>query len=302
MAKNGPAEPYEFTHHTFMGLPPEQSGYESSRFVVISMPYDGTTSYMAGTRFGPRAIIAASQQVETYDHETGIDACRALGIHTFPEFATSADGPDRMLEQAERLIDGCLEDGKFPVILGGEHTVTLAPVRSCYKRFNDISVLQFDAHLDLRPEYQDSFTSHACVMRRIMELGPRVLNVGARAWAEHEHEIADQGIERFFTMPRIRRTAHWHERVIENLTDNVYITIDLDGLDPGIMPAVGTPEPGGLTWWDTIDLLDRVIADRNVVGCDVVELRPIGGLTFPEFTAARLAYRMISHLGKKFVT
>lgn len=274
----------------FLGLDRKLSEYESSKAAVLPIPYDGTVSYGAGTRNGPEAIIAASAQVETYDHDFKIEPCR-IGIATLEGIGPEASGPETMMDAIEKVAERILGDGKFLLSLGGEHSVSYPLVKAHKEKFPDISVLHIDAHSDLRDTYQGSRYSHACVMSRISELCDFV-SIGVRSFCDSESE------RRALQNGRIISSNDYDKNSISNilsmLSSDVYITFDLDGLDPSVMPAVGTPEPGGFLWNEVIVLLMAVGREKRIVGADVVELAPIPGLIYPDFTAARLAYKLIS--------
>ncbi len=281
----------DFYPWNFLGLSEDLSDYGSSKVVVLPIPYDATVSYGDGARNGPRAIISASRQVETYDNDFGIEPCQ-VGIATTGELEREASGPEAMMIKIEKAASEIIDDGKFLLSLGGEHSIT-SPLVKVYKgKFPDLSVLQIDAHTDLREEYQGSRYSHACVMSRVGEICEFV-SVGIRGFCNSENE------QKAIRDGRIIESRVFHKNpdvvslILSLLTDRVYITFDLDGFDPSVMPAVGTPEPGGLLWDEAIELIMAVGRSKNIVGCDVVELAPIPGMIYPDFTAARLAYKLI---------
>ncbi|OGC95082.1 MAG: agmatinase [candidate division Zixibacteria bacterium RBG_16_53_22] len=277
----------------FLALEDTLSNYETAKAVILPIPYESTVSYGAGTRNGPQAIIAASRQVETYDQEFGAAPCN-MGIATLGELEQVASGPDAMMKQIEEAAAGILADGKFLMTLGGEHSISPPLVRAHKALYPNLSVLQFDAHTDLRPEYQGSKYSHACAMSRIWETCGFV-GVGVRNFCGSENE------NRALLEGRLIQAVDFHKNVdivpniLSLLADDVYITFDLDGLDPSVIPAVGTPEPGGLFWDETMDLIRKVSRQRRIVGADVVELAPIPGMTYPDFAAARLAYKIMTY-------
>lgn len=277
--------------HNFLGLTNEESAYESARVVIVPVPYDATTSYKSGTKDGPAAIIAASREIESTDREAGRDLAE-LGIHTCDEIEAEADGPATMVRKVEQQIAAHLEAGKYCVMLGGEHSLTSGAVRAHKQKHSDLSVLQIDAHADMRDSYQGSKFSHASVMRRVREVCPAV-SVGIRsASTACLTAITNENLPVFWARDCCGR-SDWHESAIEQLSEHVYLTFDLDGFDPSIMPSVGTPEPGGLLWYETIDFLRKVAAQRRIVGLDVVELMPIPGLHHSDFTAARLVTELL---------
>lgn len=279
----------------FAGLPPEFTAFDSARVVVLPIPYDSTTTARAGARAGPRAIIDASEDMELYDLALGREPYR-LGIHTLPDLAVHAGSPEAMLRRVEDVVGELLEGGKFVVTLGGEHTMAVGALRAHVRRWNDLSVLAVDAHADLREEYLDTPYNHACTLRRILEAlapgdGEPLVQVGLRsASAEEAAFIRERRLP--FYSPRALREAG-PDRLVAALRASVYVTIDLDGLDPSQMAAVGTPEPGGLLWDEVSDLLTALAGQKRIVGFDVTELAPRLGPEACGQAAAKLAYRLM---------
>lgn len=286
-------EPF-YPQRNFAALPPEYSDIKTSRVVVLPIPYDSTTDWRSGTRDGPMAIIDASQYLELYDQELGREH-HLVGIHTLPELRPSMKGPQETIERVRQTAVSLLRDEKFIVMLGGEHSLTTGMVRAFREVFPRLSVLQLDAHADLRDEYEDSGYSHACVMRRVMELCP-IVQVGIRSMSREEQEfMAQRGLRPFFAVGDGLDQASLDE-ITSALSEEVYITIDLDVLDPSIMSAVGTPEPGGIGWYEALRLLRRVAGTRRIVGFDVVELCPQQGPVSCSFLAAKLVYKLIGYV------
>ena len=279
----------------FAGLAPEFSALESSRVAVLPVPYDFSTSYQGGTRWGPQAILAASRNMEVWDDELG--ATYRAGIHTLPELETTALGPSEMVKRVEHAFDWIYAAGKLPLMLGGEHSITAGAVRSALKRHPKLSVLQIDAHADMRGTYLDSPDSHACVMRRIRELCPAA-SVGIRSLSEEEAEHLKRHPAPIWSVRTFRKLKGDFQAILDELTDDVFITFDLDGLDPAYLPGTGTPEPGGLDWYEASDLIGAVAMHKRIVGCDLVELAPLAGNVASDFLAARMSYRMIGHMLK----
>jgi len=278
-----------YPHVNFASLDAEDSSFERSRVVVLPVPYDSTVTARAGTRDGPRAIIEASADMELYDVGLGIEPYRH-GIHTLPELAPHTGSPEAMTDRIEAIVGELIDAGKFVVTLGGEHTVAVGAVRAHAKRTPGLSVLAFDAHSDLRDEYLDSHYNPACTLRRALEVAP-VTQVGLRsASAEDAALIRERGLG--FYSPREYRQAG-AQAVVDRLSDDVYITIDLDHFDPSEMSAVGTPEPGGLHWDEVSELLAALTKSRRVVGFDVTELSPSLGPRSCAQLAAKLTYRLI---------
>ncbi len=280
-----------FPPTSFVSPPPEFASYQRARVVVLPVPYDSTTTARAGARDGPGAIIAASEDMELYDADLGYEPYR-WGIHTLPELAPALGNAELTISRIEEVVSELLADGKFVVTLGGEHTVAVGSARAHARRHDGLSVLAIDAHADLRDRYLDSPYNHACTLRRILEVAP-VTQVGLRsAEAGEAALIRERGLA-FYAPQAYRRLAGGPREVVERLSDAVYITIDLDGLDPSQMAAVGTPEPGGLLWDELVELLAAVAAARRIVGFDVTELAPDEGPRACAQLAAKLTYRLI---------
>jgi agmatinase len=276
--------------HNFGGLEPEFSSIERARVVVLPVPYDFTTTYQGGTRWGPRAILSASQNMELWDEELG--ATYRAGIHTLPELEPTARGPEAMVERVEQAVDWIFAQDRIPAMLGGEHSITAGAVRAAARRVPGLSVLQLDAHADMRDVYLDTKASHACVMRRIREIVPAV-SVGIRSLSEEEAGDLERSPVPMWSTRRFRSLGRDWSPILDALTDRVFVTFDLDALDPSILPATGTPEPGGLDWYEAVDLLAAVSRRARIVGFDIVELAPIPGQVASDFLAARLAYRLM---------
>jgi agmatinase len=286
--------------HRFCGLSRDESCSEKARCVIVPLPYDGTTSYQTGTRHGPSAIIEASIALERFDEELLYNPCQ-VGIATCEAMEPDARGPEQMVEAIQGYISPWVASEKFVVSLGGEHTVSIGCVRAfADHQSSPFSVLIIDAHADLRESYQNSEYSHACVTRRILESCP-VVQVGLRSLSEEEYNFIQKEGLSFFSMSRIRANKNWIQQVLSSLEDNVYLSIDLDGLDPSICPGVGTPEPGGLTWAQTMDLLSALFMQRHVIGADVVECLPLPGQFHSEYLAARLVYKLLAFRYRAFV-
>jgi agmatinase len=287
----------------FLAIEESVSRFASSRVVILPVPYERTVSYGGGTKHGPGAIIKASHYVELYDEETRREVCRELGIATLPPFAFGKKKDKAFLKDLEALTAKLLAAGKFVLTLGGEHTISQAPIAAYAKAYPRLSVLQIDAHSDLRQEYQGSPYSHASVMARVCEIidPKRLVQVGIRAQCIEEAAfIRAEGITTLYAH-EIRGgkysspTRSWEDYAIDQLSEHVYVSFDVDGLDPSIMPATGTPEPNGLTYDEAMRLLRKVGERRTVVGSDIVELAPMKGLHHPDLTSAKLASKMINY-------
>jgi agmatinase len=279
--------------HQFGGVLPTTRSFADSKAVILPVPFDRTTSYGQGTKHGPRELILASAQVELWDEECGVDV-HPHGMFTAPELDLSARTLDEAVKEIGRVSGNILDAGKFLITLGGEHSITSPIVEAVAARHKGISVLQIDAHADLRDSYLEEPHSHACAMRRTLEHAPLV-QVGIRNVSEEEAKAIPGLKTTIFYDWNMRNDPNWIEHAVASLSDTVYITIDLDGLEPGLMPAVGTPEPGGLSWRELTTLLRRTFETKRVVACDVVELCPIPGFASPNFVAARLVYKLLTY-------
>lgn len=283
--------------HNFLGLSSQLAEFEKSEFVILPVPYEQTTTYQVGTKHGPQAIIAASQEVETFDEELKLEACQA-GICTLDDLGTTTSDAERMLEKIHQTTHSLIGSGKKVVMIGGEHTISIGAVRAFREKYPDLCVLQLDAHADLRDTYQQSKYSHACVMHRIGEICPFV-GMGIRNISREEHEFIRQSKTDIFFAQDLKNLNRWKEKVLDRLGPDVYLTLDLDFLDPSIMPSVGTPEPGGFLWYHTLDFLKELVSRKNLVGFDLVELCPVPGLIAPDFLAAKLIYKIIGYMVAK---
>ncbi|KRT74247.1 MAG: putative agmatinase, agmatinase [Deltaproteobacteria bacterium CSP1-8] len=280
---------------SFGGIPDKYATWKSSSFVVIPFPIDLTTTYVTGTRNGPGAIIEASGHMELFDEENKIEPYRA-GIFVSTEIPMLTTGPIAMLKELEKRMKAVMRAGKFPILLGGEHSGTCGAVSALKKKYEDLTILQFDAHADLRDTYLGTQWNHACVGRRIVDSGAKLVQVGVRSISEEEDRFLrkSETVKTFYASEVRDNLADVTRGIVSGLSGNVYISIDLDVFDPGIMPAVGTPEPGGLDWFEVVDILRDVMrSDCNIVGFDIMELSPLPGIVAPDFLAAKLCYRMM---------
>ncbi len=281
---------------TFCGIPDKYTAWRRAAFVVIPYPVDPPAGYGEGTAKGPRALIDASSRMELFDEENKIETYRKGGIFTSAEIPVSPSGPKGTIRETERRVAAVLKAGKFPVLLGGEHGGTLGAVQALLKKYGDLTVLQFDAHADLRDKYLGTTLSDATVGRRIVDAGARLIQVGVRSMSEEEDRFLrkEERVKTFYATEVRENLADVTKGIVGDLSENVYVTIDLDVFDPGIMPAVASPEPGGLSWFGVIDILRDVFrTNRNIVGFDLMELSPIRGIVAPDILAARLCYRMM---------
>jgi len=271
------------------GLPCEYTEFETSAVVVLPVPYDGTSTWNKGADRGPEAIIEASANMELYDIETDSEVF-TIGIHT-AEPVLINNSPEAMAEEVYQRIINLLEQEKFVVTLGGEHSISIGAVRAFAEKIDNLTVLQLDAHSDMRNEYEGSSYNHACVMARVLEYCPAV-QLGIRSMDISERDKIDPN--KVFYAKDLRDNDLWMHRAINQLSENVYLTIDLDVFDPSIMPSTGTPEPGGMLWYETLEFLTKVFQTCNVVGFDVVELCPNNINKAPDFMASKLIYKLLS--------
>ena len=273
----------------FMDMDDEFYQLKNARYVLLTVPYDGTSTFVKGADKGPQAILNASDSLELYDVQYEMEACNA-GIYTdHHEYDFST--PEAMVESVYQRTNHFLDMKKEFLMVGGEHSVSVGAIKAMSERYDNFSVLQIDAHADLRDDYHGSIYNHACVMARAQEYA-NVVQVGIRnVCTEEQHNLVPENV---FYAHNIYNDEAWMDQAVSRLTDNVYVTFDLDGLDPSILPATGTPLPGGLQWYPTLKFLDKVFRSKNVVGCDVVELCPQEGNYVSDVLAATLVYKLIN--------
>lgn len=273
----------------FLGL--EDQTLEKAKVVVLPVPYNSTTYWKSGTKDGPKAIIEASRHIELYDHEFKKDISK-IGIYTLAELEVSKNSPKETIDRVTSVVGQILKRKKFPLILGGEHSIALGGITAVAQNFKNLSVLQLDAHTDSRFEFEGTKYHHGCTMRRVVEdLGLSVTHVGIRSSSEEEVKFLKKSKKNHvFLAPDLPT-----EKIIKTLKPNIYLTFDLDALDTSIMPATGTPEPGGLKWYETLKFLKTVAKKRNIISADIVELDPIPGIHAPDFLAVKLAYKLIGY-------
>ena len=278
----------------FGALPPPFADPATSKVFLLPVPYDSSIEYRTGARSGPRSILEASGELEMFDIELGTQPCE-VGIHALPEMQPVMKGPEFMVERIHGVVGELLGRGKMVVTLGGEHSLSAGAIKAYREKYPDLSVLHLDAHADLRNEYLGTSYSHACVMRRVQEICP-VVSVGTRSMCLEEHEyIQTQNLKLFYAEEMAEKGAV--QKVVSALSPTVYVSIDLDVFDPSIMPAVATPEPGGLLWGDVLGLLRAVTRGKRVVGFDVMELCPPAGPPACAYLAAKLIYKLIGYIG-----
>ena len=282
----------------FLAIPEKElSDYASSKYVIQQVPYEHTSSYLEGSAKGPSAIVAASHYVEFYDEELDLETYRNCGLSTLPALDLGNAVDEDAMELIDQATTKLLDDGKFVVSLGAEHTVTNGFVRAHRKKYPKLGVLQIDAHSDLRQAYKDNIYSHASVMKRIFDMDIPMVQVGIRAQCKEEADLikSSKSIHTFYAH-QIRSDQDWMRKAVEKLPDEVYITIDADGFDPSVIPAVGTAEPNGLFWVETLQFLKLVATERKIIGFDIVECAPSEGTILSEYTLAKLLYRLVGYI------
>jgi len=275
----------------FAGLDQPYSSLQQAKTVILPVPYDSTSEWRSGSRHGPQAIIDASQYLELYDLELDREIYK-VGICTLPQVEPVLSSPQDMIDRVYQVVKGLIQKEKFVVLLGGEHTLSLGAVRAFQEAFPGLSVLQLDAHADLRDEYLGTKYSQACVMRRIFELCP-ISQVGVRSLSREEKQFLTQNkLKPFYMSDLVSNTASI-DQIVNSLSEDVYVTIDVDVLDPSIMPAVGTPEPDGMSWRQVWDIIESVALHKHIVGFDLMEFCPGEGPGSCAFLLAKLAYKLI---------
>ena len=276
----------------YAGIPDKYARLDDAQVVLIPVPYDGTSSWVKGADKGPDAFLNASENMELYDIETKSEVYKK-GVYLAPAVSENAS-PEKMVEAVHKTIKSYLQQDKFVTLFGGEHSISIGSIRAFNEHFEDLTVVQIDAHADLRPSYEGSSCNHACAVYEASK-NTNLIQVGIRSMDSSEVEHMDEGRTYF---------AHdlyddWMDDAIGQMTPNVFITIDLDAFDPSILPSTGTPEPGGLFWYETLDFLKMIFKKKNVVGFDIVELCPNENEKSSDFLAAKLYYKMLSY---KFYT
>jgi len=299
--RDGNLEPFASKHEgiflpqrVFAGLPSPYSNFQQAKTVILSVPYDSTSEWRSGSRHGPQAIIDASQYLELYDLELDREIYK-VGICTLPEVEPLLSSPQDMIDRVYQVIKGLIQKEKFVVLLGGEHSLSLGAVRAFKEAFPRLSVLQLDAHADLRDDYLGTKYSQACVMRRIFEFC-FISQVGVRSLSWKEKQFLTQHKLKPFYMSDLTSNTASLDQIVDSLSEDVYVTIDVDVLDPSIMPAVGTPEPDGMSWRQVLDIVESVALHKHIVGLDLMEFCPGEGPSSCAFLLAKLAYKLIGYI------
>ncbi|ROL62534.1 agmatinase [Bacteroidetes/Chlorobi group bacterium ChocPot_Mid] len=287
-------------NNNFLAIEKKFSNIKDSQIAILPIPYESTTSYGKGTKNGPKAILDASAYVEFYDDEFDRELCFDKGIATIQPIDFKNKKGKVALEIIKNYVKGLIQMNKFVVTLGGEHTISTAPIHAHYLNYPNMSILHFDAHSDLRESYEGTKYSHACFMSRVLEFFPanKITQVGIRAQCIEESKvIKDKKINTFYSSS-IKKGLHgknWQKKVVDTLDKQVYVTFDVDYFDPSIMPSTGTPEPDGFLYSETLDIFRELIkAKKQIIGFDVVELAPVKGIHHPDITTARLIYKILN--------
>lgn len=286
----------ETLHPGFLDVPLQDRAWDTARFVVLPLPYDATCSYGVGTRFGPARILEASHQVEWYDEETGTEP-GLEGVCTLRPVDPVLSSPDAYHDAVLEAARPALAEGKVLIGIGGDHSVSWGPIRAARERYPDLAVVQIDAHLDLRDQYQGSQASHACILRRVVDGGIPTVQVGIRSGTREEWALVrERGLPVFRARDIVGAPPEsWIPRVLAAIPSrHVYLTMDVDGFDPSVFPGTGTPEPGGLSWYQGLALVRALTEAHKVVAFDCVEVEPVPGSHVSEFAAAKLIYRVMA--------
>jgi len=275
---------------TYAGIPEEFAKLEQAKVVLIPVPYDGTSTWQKGADKGPQAFLDASENMELYDIETDTEVYQQ-GVF-LADAVTENSSPEAMVDAVHQATKRYIKKNKFVTIFGGEHSISIGTIRAFNEMFPSLTVLQLDAHADLRKEYEGSKCNHACAVYEASQT-TNLIQIGIRSMDAIEKTVMDE--EKTYFAHEMVEDSTWMDSAIDQMTDNVFITIDLDVFDPSIMPSTGTPEPGGLLWYETLDFLRQVFEEKNVVGFDIVELCPNKNEKSSDFLAAKLYYKMLSY-------
>lgn len=279
----------------FLGLSEKECDFTSSKFVIMPIPYEETTSYGKGTKKGPDAILKASSQVEFFDEELEFETCKKIGISTLKPINFKKVHGIEAISIIDKAASKILDAGKVPIGLGGEHTISEGMVKAAIKKFPNVHIVHFDAHADMRDEYEGSKRSHACVMRRIVDLGASFTSIGIRSFSKDEFDYIQQFKNNYFFAHKIVDSLDWMNQVLDRINPPVYLTFDVDVFDSAIMPATGTPEPGGLSWYQTMNILKKLLKNKQLIGADIVELAPKQNDHASDFMIAKLVYKIIGY-------
>ena len=275
---------------TYAGIPAENAKLDTARIVLIPVPYDGTSTWQKGADKGPEAFLEASENMELYDVETESEVYKR-GIY-LADYITENESPEKMVEAVHEKTKLYINKNKFVTLIGGEHSISIGSIRAFNECFNNLTVVQIDAHADLRKEYDGSAYNHACAVHEASQ-HTNLIQIGIRSMDTSEKSIMDK--DKVFFAHEMVNDDYWMENALDLMTDNVFITFDLDAFDPSILPSTGTPEPGGLLWYETLEFLEKIFSQKNVVGFDIVELCPNNQDKSSNFLAAKLYYKMLTY-------
>lgn len=275
---------------TYAGIPEEFAQFESANVVLIPVPYDGTSTWQKGADKGPDAFLDASENMELFDIETRTEPYRN-GVF-LADAVTESSSPEAMVDAVHKTTKEYIKSGKFVTLFGGEHSISIGSIRAFKDSFQDLTVLHIDAHADLRKAYEGTACNHACAVYEASQT-TNLIQVGIRSMDIEEMEVMNT--DKVYFAHDIQKQENWIDSVLNQITGNVFITLDLDAFDPAICPGTGTPEPGGLQWYETLELLKKVFDNKNVVGFDIVELLPLEGESSSDFLAAKLYYKMLAY-------
>ena len=275
---------------TYAGIPEEYAKLETSKIVLIPVPYDGTSTWQKGADKGPKAFMEASENMELYDIETDSEVYKN-GIYLAEPVTLNAT-PEAMVDAVHQETKKYIKKNKFVTIIGGEHSVSIGTIRAFNEVFQNLTVLHIDAHADLRKSYEGSTCNHACAVYEASQK-TNLIQVGVRSMDIQEKTVMD--FDKTYFAHEMATDDSWMDSAIDQMTDNVFITFDLDAFDPSLLPSTGTPEPGGLFWYETLEFLKEVFLEKNVVGFDIVELCPNENEKSSDFLAAKLYYKMLSY-------
>lgn len=280
--------------NNFAGIPDEFADVNSAKVVLIPVPYDGTSTWQKGADGGPDALLDAARNMELYDIETDTEVYRE-GVFLSPS-VTENSSPEAMTDAVYKKVNEYLQKDKFVTAIGGEHSISIGVIRAFMEKYKDLTVLQIDAHADLRESYEGSKCNHACAVYEANQKA-NLIQVGIRSMDISENKTMKR--ENVFFAHEMVSNPRWMHDAVDRMSRNVFITIDLDAFDPSIMPSTGTPEPGGMQWYETLQFIRKVNKKRNIVGFDIVELRPNPDEKSSDFLAAKLYYKILTYVFKK---
>ena len=278
----------------FADLPSSLVDSQKSKVRIVPLPYEATVTYKGGTKEAPFAIITASQNLELWDEELGAEPCE-VGIFTLAPFKCSSSGPKEAVKEICSYVEKIWDSEKFYIFIGGEHTVSAGIVKALSKIYSSLSVLCLDAHADLRNVYEGSPYNHACAMRRVKECSFSLVELGLRSFSKEEAEYLKREAIPYQTSFQVLQSDSWKNIIREHLSEFVYVTVDVDVMDPSFMPSVGTPEPGGLDWYKILEIIRFTARHKKIVGADIVEFSPLAGVVAPDFLVAKLIYKIIGY-------